>query len=90
MEVPTTQESCGLTGAGEAECVLSIVPVKIKSKNSDKHIETYKFLDPGSTATFCTEALQWKLNVKGKPTRILLSTMGQDTSGEQKLMNRMN
>lgn len=86
-EVPITQESCGLTRDGEAECVLSIVPIKIKSKNSDKHVETYAFLDPGSTATFCTEALQKKLNVKGKPTRILLSTMGQDKPGEQKLMN---
>lgn len=86
-EVPITQESCGLTGAGEAECVLSIVPIKIKSKNSDKHIETYAFLDPGSTATFCTEDLQKKLNVKGKPTSILLSTMGQDKPGERKLMN---
>ncbi|KAI2644916.1 DNA repair protein RecO [Labeo rohita] len=87
MEVPITKESCGLTGAGEVECVLSIVPVKVKSKNNNKHIETYAFLDPGSTATFCTEDLQRKLNVKGKPTRILLSTMGQDKSGEQKLMN---
>nr|XP_021329205.1 uncharacterized protein LOC110439111 [Danio rerio] len=87
MEVPITQESCGLTGAGETECVLSIVPVKVKSKNSNKHIETYAFLDPGSTASFCTEDLQRKLNVKGKPTRILLSTMGKDTSGEQTLMN---
>ncbi|KAL2082024.1 hypothetical protein ACEWY4_021842 [Coilia grayii] len=86
-EVPITQQSCGLTGAGEAECVLSIVPVKVKSKKSDKYIETYAFLDPGSTATFCTDDLQRQLNVRGKPTRILLSTMGQDKPGEQKLLN---
>ncbi|XP_076839331.1 uncharacterized protein LOC143484479 [Brachyhypopomus gauderio] len=86
-EAPISQESCGFTGAGEADCVLSIVPIKIKSKNSDKHIKTYAFLDPGSTATFCTEDLQRKLNVKGKPTRILLSTMGQDEPGERKLVN---
>ncbi|KAL3975057.1 hypothetical protein ACER0C_023683 [Sarotherodon galilaeus] len=86
-QVPVSQETCGLTGAGEEECVLSIVPVKIKSKMSDKYIETYAFLDPGSTATFCTEDLQRKLNVKGKPTRILLSTMSQEKPGEQKLMN---
>lgn len=86
-QVSILQESCSLMGAGEAECVLSIVPVKIKSKRSDKCVETYAFLDPGSTATFCTEDLQKKLNIKGKPTRILLSTMGQDKPGEQKLMN---
>lgn len=60
---------------------------KIKSKISDRCVETYAFLDPGSTATFCTEDLQRKLNVKGKPTRILLSTMSQNKPGEQKLMN---
>lgn len=86
-QVSILRESCSLTGAGEAECVLSIVPVKIKSKRSDKCVETYAFLDPGSTATFCTEDLQKKLNIKGKPTRILLNTMGQDKPGEQKLMN---
>ena len=89
VEVPITQESCGLTGAGEAECVLWIVPVKVKSKNSDQHVETYAFLDPGSTATFCTEDLQRKLNVKGNPTRIRLSTMGQDAPEKQKLMNSL-
>lgn len=56
-EIPITQ-SCGLTGAGEAKCVLLIVPVKVKSKNSNRYLETYAFLDPGSTATFCTEDLQ--------------------------------
>lgn len=75
------------TKAPRQGCVLSIVPVKIKSKMSDKYIETYAFLDPGSTATFCTEDLQRKLNVKGKPTWILLSTMSQENPGEQKLMN---
>ncbi|XDV45657.1 hypothetical protein PO909_013717 [Leuciscus waleckii] len=84
-QVSILQESCSLTGAGEAECVLSIVPVKIKSKRSDKCVETYAFLDPGSTATFCTEDLQRKLNIKGKPTRILLSTMGQDKHGEHNI-----
>ena len=88
-QVSVQQESCSLTGAGEAECVLSIVPVKIKSKKSNKCVETYAFLDPGSTATFCTEDLQRKLSVKGKPTRILLSTMGQDKPEEPKLMNSL-
>ncbi|KAJ8332985.1 hypothetical protein SKAU_G00418810 [Synaphobranchus kaupii] len=86
-QVSVTQESCSLTGAGELDCVLSIVPVKIKSRKSDKYVETYAFMDPGSTATFLTEDLRKKLNVKGKPTQILLSTMAQDEPGEQKLMN---
>ena len=40
-QVSVQQESCSFTGAGEAECVLSIVPVKMKSKKSDKCVETY-------------------------------------------------
>lgn len=86
-QVSITQESCSLTGGGEPECVLSIVPVKIKLKKSDKLVETFAFIDPGSTATFCTGDLQKKLNVKGKPTRLLLSTMGQNEPEEQKVIN---
>lgn len=44
-------------------------------------------MDLGSTEMFCMEDRRKKLNVKGKPTQILLSTMGQDKPGEQKLMN---
>lgn len=43
-------------GAGK-DCKLSIVPVQIKSSKGNKTILTYAFLDPGSTATFCTENL---------------------------------
>lgn len=67
--------------------MLSIVPVKIKSKKSDKWVETYAFLDPGSTATFCTEDLQRRLCVRGQPTRIHLSTMGQEKREESKVIN---
>lgn len=83
---PVMQEIVGYTGAGETECILSIVPVKVRSRKSGRYIETYAFMDPGSTATFCTEEFRKKLNVKGKPTQILLSTMGQDEPGGQKLI----
>lgn len=80
------QESCGKTGAGEEECVLAVVPVKLKSKKSERYVETYAFIDPGSTATFCTEDIQRKLNLKGKSTQFLLDTMAQDNSDSHKLM----
>lgn len=38
---------------------------------------TYAFLDPGSTASFCTEALMNRLKLTGRKTSILLRTMGQ-------------
>ncbi|KAL7848638.1 hypothetical protein SRHO_G00202610 [Serrasalmus rhombeus] len=86
-QVSITQESCGHTGAEEIGCMLSIVPVKVKSRKSARCIETYAFMDPGSTATFCTEEIQNRLNVKGKPTQISLSTMSQGESGGPKLFN---
>lgn len=41
-------------------------------------METYAFLDPGSSATFCTEALIMQLNASGKKVQIMLKTMGQE------------
>ena len=82
-ENETTQASaspkaCGHIGAGEEECVLSIVPVKVKSSKGNQIIQTYAFLDPGSSASFCTNSLMHQLNIRGKRTNILLRTMGQE------------
>lgn len=60
------------TGAGN---VLSVVPVKVKAGKGHKVIETYAFIDPGSTDTFCTERLMSQLNLKGRKSNILLKTM---------------
>lgn len=68
--------SSGLTGAGEMDCKLLIVPVQVKAKKGNKIILTYAFLDQGSTAVFCTESLKQKLNLSGKRANILLRTMG--------------
>ncbi|XP_071058619.1 uncharacterized protein [Pseudochaenichthys georgianus] len=71
-------QSSGLTGAGEPDCTLSIVPIQVKSKKGHETIITYAFLDPGSSASFCTERLMNKLNLRGRRTDILLRTMGQE------------
>ena len=65
------------TGAGR-DCALAIVPVRIKVAKGSRYIQTYAFLDPGSTATFCTENLMNQLKVNGRKTEILLRTMGQE------------
>ena len=65
------------TGAGDHQ-KLSIVPVQVKLTNSNHITQTYAFLDPGSTGTFCTEALRKQLNARATPTRILLRTLGQE------------
>lgn len=68
------------TEAGTKECALTIVPVKVKLDNGTKTVQTYAyaFLDGGSTATFCTEALMHQLTANGKKMDILLKTMGQE------------
>ena len=68
------QESSACTGAGDS-CVLAIVPVRIKSKRSDEAVEVYAFMDLGSSASFCTEALARQLNVQGRRTELMLSTI---------------
>lgn len=42
---------------GSLDYKLAIVPVKIKACNGSNIIQTNAFLDPGSSATFCTENL---------------------------------
>ena len=74
----TVSQTCGHIGAGcEDDSIFSIVAVKVKSQRSNKTVQTYALLDPGSSGTFCTKDLARKLNLKGKRTSILLRTMGQ-------------
>lgn len=77
------QEIVGYAGTENTECMLSIVPVKVRSRKGGRCIETYAFIDPGSTTAFCTEELRKRLKIRGKTTQILLSTMAQDKPGEQ-------
>lgn len=75
--VDTESKVCSGNGTGDADSILAIVPVQVKAKNGSKVVTSYAFLDPGSTATFCTEDLMNELNLHGKKTDILLTTMGQ-------------
>lgn len=65
-------------GAGTKEYTLPMVPVKVKLDKETKTVQSYAFLNGGSTATFCTEALMHQLNASGKKLNILLKTMGQE------------
>ena len=71
-------QTSGLTGVGDQDCKLAIVPVRVKSNKGQRSVETYAFLDPGSTASFCTMGLMDKLSLPGRKTKILLHTMGQE------------
>lgn len=78
MHVDHRLVSSGLTGAGDQDCKLPIVPVQVKSNKGSRIINTYAFLDKGSTAVFCTESLMHKLHLTGREGNILLRTMGQE------------
>lgn len=60
-----TTSTCGHTGAGHHNGILPILPVQVKSSKGNKVIETYAFLDPGSTGTFCSEKPLHRLNIQG-------------------------
>ena len=76
-ESQEVKKSCVSTQTGRDKSFMAIIPVKIKVKNSDKSMETYAFLDNGSSATFLTDWLTRKLNAQGRKTKILLHTMGK-------------
>ena len=80
-------ETCGHTGAGDDDYVLPIVPVQVKAKSGSTIINTYAFLDPGSSASFCTQHLMRKLNLSGVKTSILLRTLGQERSVDSFLLS---
>ena len=71
LESCTTSSACGLTGAGHCNGVLPILPVNVKSSKGNKVIETYAFLDPGSTETFCSEKLIDRLTLKDAKPRFI-------------------
>ncbi|KAJ8389926.1 hypothetical protein AAFF_G00112110 [Aldrovandia affinis] len=54
----------------------------MKLAKGNKTVITYAFLDPGSSATFCTEKLMRQLDANGRKTKILLRTMGQEKAVE--------
>ena len=63
------------TGASLALCGMAIVPVKVRSRTGHC-VETYAFLDNGSSASFCTESLCRKLHVyDASPIELKLTTV---------------
>ena len=57
---------------------LAVLPVRVKAPGCDKTVETYAFLDNGSTASFCSEELVRELGLSGRNTTISLTTMEKE------------
>ncbi len=74
MSVSANIETSAYIGAGD-DCIFSIVPVQVKSKKGNKIVNTYAFMDPGSSATFCTNTLARQLNLQGRRTELELTDL---------------
>lgn len=60
----------------ECDTTMAIIPVKVKMKEGITIVETYAFLDPGSSVSFCSTSLMEKLGCHGKSKKITIETMG--------------
>ena len=81
-EAVKTVASLG-TGAGTGSAnLLSALPMRIKAGKGENIFSVYAFLDPGSSATFCTECLPYLPYVSVEYPRqkknILLRTMSNE------------
>lgn len=83
----TTTSTCGHTGAGYNNGILPILPVQVKCTKGNTVVETYAFLDPGSTGTFCSEKLVDRLNTTGRRAKIHLRTMGHNKAVPSCIIN---
>ena len=55
--------------------LLPILLVKVCANNDHKVVETYAFLDPGSTISFCTESLLSKVKVTDHDVQLMTTTI---------------
>lgn len=71
----TPQVSSMSTCNGECETTMAVIPVKVKTRDGTT-VETYAFMDPGSSISFCSTSLAEKLGCSGKPATVTIDTMG--------------
>lgn len=82
-------QACNHTGARNNSGILPNLPVQVKSTMSNKVIQTYAFLDTGSTSTFCSESLMRRLNLNGRKTKISLLTMSPKSTVSSYVVNNL-
>ena len=73
--------SCSRSATNDpsSKVALPILPVKVKAKNGPA-VMTYAFLDNGSDSTFCTSSLVQSLGIKGRKTKLSLTTLEKENS----------
>ncbi|PIK40170.1 hypothetical protein BSL78_22998 [Apostichopus japonicus] len=65
-EVSQSKEVASACGTNDGLCTMAIIPVVVKSLKNGRALQTYAFLDPGSSISFCTDQLRQQLGVGGE------------------------
>ena len=82
-----TQESSGTpipsgqtnsTSAEGGKVCLRVVPVKVRSRNANKAVETFALLDSGSDISLCNKTLAREVGVRGQEKTFFLTTQERE------------
>ena len=77
--VGVKSEICASTKTTESSApFMTIVPVVVKPKASDKGVATYAFIDNGSGAVFADMELSTKQHIRKRQTKLLLKTLNAE------------
>ena len=77
---PTQGGQSNTTLAGSGKVCLRIVPVKVRSQDSNKELLTYALLDNGSDVSLCAEGLAAQLGIQGEQRTFYLSMQEKQDS----------
>ena len=81
-----TQVKSSYVHHGPTSPLMAILPVLMKSANSDRCIATYAFLDNGCGAVFVKDSLQRALHMQTKNTKLLIKTMNLEEMERAKVV----
>ncbi|XP_043204945.1 uncharacterized protein LOC122372129 [Amphibalanus amphitrite] len=81
LEIDGAEVAAG--ARGDSSTMMAVIPVLVRSPDGSRSVVTHAFLDLGSSATFCTDLLLKRLNVKGKATRLTMMTAASENQSVQ-------
>ncbi|XP_014663229.1 PREDICTED: uncharacterized protein LOC106805948 [Priapulus caudatus] len=74
---PPRNQVSNFVRAQGGKLALPIVPARVRCLDSNRYVDTYAMLDPGTNATYCTEALCNSVGAKGAVRHLELTTIAQ-------------
>ena len=77
---PLSSGQTNSTSTGGGKVCLRVVPVKVRSRDADKVVETYALLDSGSDISLCDKTLARELGVRGQEKTFFLTTQEREDS----------